>query len=118
MVINIMRASLLSMMLLNYPALAMDDIQTTITVQKSTLLNALDNNTPLQLNGKQYKVEGYVGGSFGEMFRGSGQDELSLHANQNKWYFLEDAGPVFDEEGKEISPGMDGVASFTLEEIQ
>lgn len=120
MIKQIIRASLLSMMFLCHSAFAMDSNQ--IIVQKSALLNALDNKTPLELNGKQYKVEGNVTGTFGENFRNSNDETIMLSHfrahNKDKWHFLEDAGPQLDEQGEEIAPAIDGIASFTLEEVQ
>lgn len=118
MIKQIIYASLLSMIILCHSTFAMDDNQ--ITVQKSALLNALDHQIPLELNGKQYKVEGTVVGTFGDNFRNSNDEPIILFHSHNKngWEALQDQGPQLDESGKEIAPGMDGVAKFTLEEVK
>jgi hypothetical protein len=92
-----------------------------ISIEKSTVLKAFDSHDKiLELNGRKYKVDGYVGGSFGHMFRDQPDRHLYFYHQGNKWSFLEDAGPVFDpnDPTKEISPGMDGVANLTLEKIK
>lgn len=121
MIKQIIHASLLSIIVLFHSASAMDnDVRDKlITVQKSVLLEALDNKTPLMIDEKQYKVRGTVAGTFGNNFRNSGDETLTIpHLSNNEWGILFDQGPELDENGIEIRPGMDGVAQIILEELK